>query len=168
MRLNHRKGGTVASLVHYNRCIYFREYVKWRAQHVIQGYRNDDPRFLPARKRLEDFVDSVTVLLPKPRSGEREAISGEAERLLREVIHPDHPKNPFRAKHRHRNYALLLLYVEFGTRLAEALVLKGQDLVLHGSEPGLIVHRRADDPADPRTDQPLTKTASRPLPLSAK
>lgn len=165
MRLNRRTGRTVVGLAHYHRCIYFRDYVKWRAQNVIQAIRNDDPRFLPARTRLEEFEDGVTKMLPKPRPGSRQAISAEAEDRLREVIHPDHPENPFRAKHRHRNYALLLLYIELGIRLAEALVVKGLDLVLQGPEPGLIVHRRADAPDDPRTDQPCTKTAGRLLPI---
>ena len=88
-----------------------------------------------------------------------------AARRLREVLRPDHPDNPFQPGHRHRNRALVLFYLDLGVRLSEALVVKGADLNLDGAKPTVVVHRRPDDPDDPRGRQPLTKTFSRVLPL---
>jgi len=150
---------------HYNRCIYVRDYIVWRGQHVVQRIPNVDARFLPARIRLQEFQRSMGVLLLKPKPREREGMPPAAAERLREVLHPGHPGNPFQPGQRHRNRALVLFYLDLGVRLSEALVVKGADLRLDGSEPTVIVHRRPDDPEDPRSRQPLTKTQSRVLPL---
>jgi len=104
-------------------------------------------------------------LLPSPKQHCREGLSPEAQARFRQVIRPDDAENPFQQEHRVRNYALLLLYFDLGVRLAEALVLKGADLNLSPSKPTVTIHRRADDPTDPRSDSPLTKTAGRILPI---
>lgn len=159
------KQPVVNPTTHYNRCLYVRDYIVWRGQRVVQRIPNDDARFLPARTRLEEFQRSMNGLLLKPKPRGREGMPAAATERLREVLHPDHPDNPFQLGQRHRNRALILLYLELGVRLSEALVVKGADLNLGGPEPTVVVHRRPDDPEDPRNRQPLTKTASRVLPL---
>lgn len=166
LRMNLVTQGTVVPLVFYTRCLHVRDYIEWRAEHSLQKRQGDDPLLGYSRHRLAEFMKNMMEFLPKPQSGTRQGITAEAERRLFEVIRPGHPENPFRAKNQHRNQALILLYCQLGIRLSEALVLKGQDLDLHGPEPGLVVHRRADDPDDTRADPPLVKTASRLLPLS--
>lgn len=151
--------------IHYSRCVYVRDYIRWRGQHVVQRIPNGDPRFLPARVRLDEFTEGMTALLPKLRTKGREGLAPAVETRLREVIEPDHPENPFRRGQRHRNYALLLCYLDLGIRLSEALVIKGADLRLDGPDPTVTIHRRPDDRDDTRLHQPLTKTAARILPL---
>ena len=158
-------GQLVNPTTHYNRCLYVRDYIVWRGQGVVQRIPNDDARFLPARTRLEEFRRSMSGLLLKPKPRGREGMPAAAAERLREILHPDHPDNPFQPGQRHRNRALILLYLELGVRLSEALVVKGADLNLDGPEPTIVVHRRPDDPEDPRNRQPLTKTAGRILPL---
>lgn len=167
LRVNRKSEGCtpVDRMTHYSRCVYVREYIRWRGQHVVQRIPNNDPRFLPARIRLEEVSASMTAMLPKPKASGREGLAPEVEARLREVIHPDHPENPFQRAHRHRNYALLLCYLNLGIRLSEALVIKGADLRLDGQRPTVTIHRRPDDRDDPRRRQPLTKTAARILPL---
>ncbi|TPG55490.1 hypothetical protein EAH89_14665 [Roseomonas nepalensis] len=159
--------GRVNSLTHYNRCLYVRDYIVWRAQWVVQRIPNADARFIPARTRVTEFRNNMTSMLSKPRSVGREGLAEETAARLREVIHPNHPENPFQRQHRHRNYALLLTYLDLGVRLSEALVVKGEDLRLSGDRPTLAVHRRPDDRDDLRLAQPLVKTAARVLPLGS-
>ncbi len=165
LRVNQVTGAAVVPLVHYTRVVYVRDYLKWRAEHMAQKLGFDDPRFDRSRVRLGEFLKNMMQFLSKPRVGNREGITADAERILLDTIRPGSPANPFRRKHQHRNHALVLAYLRLGIRLSEALVLKGADLDLHGPKPYLVVHRRADDPDDPRPDQPLVKTAGRLLPL---
>ena len=155
--------GLVGSMTHYSRCLYVRDYLTWRAQRV--NFRINDPqRTQVANDRLEAFRTSFDAILPRPQQIGREGVSHEVQARFLEVIHPAHPDNPFQAAQRARNYALLLLYYELGIRLSEALVIKGADLNL-SSAPAVTIHRRADDPTDPRVDPPLTKTRGRILPI---
>lgn len=165
LRLNQITGKAVVPVVHYVHCMHVRDYIKWRSEHVIQRLKLDDPRFDRSRVRLDEFQKNMMQFLAKPRGGSREGITSEAERILLDVVRPGASGNPFHPRHQHRNQALVLTYVRLGVRRSEALVLKGIDLDLHGPEPSLVVHRRADDPDDTRLDQPLVKTASRILPL---
>ena len=165
LRMNLVTQGTVVPLVFYTRCLHVRDYIKWRAEHSLQKRQGDDPRLGYSRHRLAEFMRNMMEFLPKPRSGNREGITAAAESRLLEIIRPGHPENPFRCKNQHRNHALILLYSKLGIRLSEALILKGQDLDLHGAEPGIVVHRRADDPDDTRADPPLVKTNGRLLPI---
>ncbi len=153
----------VAPVSHYNRCVYFRDYLVKRALVVVGRAGNE--RQIAVNLKLDAFRKRVDSLLRKPKPGNREGLAPEVECRLREVIRPGHPENPFRRKHQHRNFALLLLYLELPLRLSEALSIKGMDLALDGSAPLLTVHRRADDPDDRRGRQPLVKTNARVLPL---
>jgi integrase len=168
LRRNQRPGKRdllVTAHTHYARCLYVRDYIVWRADTVVQRIPNSHQTFLPARVRLDEFRRGMIAMLPKPKGRSREGVSEEIEGRLRDVIRPDHPENPFHKQNRHRNYALLLLYLDLGVRLSEALVIKGQDLLLHGDNPTVTIHRRPDDPQDRRQLQPLVKTAGRILPL---
>lgn len=156
---------TVGRHTHYTRIIRARDYVTWVAEAYIHRIPNASDRFLPSRARLQEFQDGMTRLLPKPKVNKREGIGPEAEARLREVIVPGHQDNPFQSVHQHRNHALILCHLDLGVRLSEALALKGHDLALHGGRSTLAVHRRPDDPDDPRRDKPNAKTRGRILPL---
>jgi integrase len=156
----------VCAETHHARCHYVREYIAWRMTTVIHRLPNDDDRFFKARTRLDEFRNQVQSLMPKVRERARIGLPSELQDRFLEVIHPDGPHNPFQSVHRHRNHALLLLYYELGLRRAEPLVIKGADLNLSQIAPTVTIHRRADDPSDPRARQPLTKTAGRVLAIS--
>lgn len=167
LRVNLRSsdGSPVNPGTHYSRCVFVRDYIEWRGQHVVQRIPNGDSRFIAARTRLEEFCATMTALLPRVRVRGREGIELDVEARVRAVIHPDHPENPFQRGHRHRNHALLLCFLDLGVRLSEALVIQGADLNLGPTEPSVTIHRRPDDPKDNRKRQPLVKTQGRVLPL---
>jgi integrase len=168
MNLRANDGKPINPGTHYSRCVFVRDYIKWRGEHVVQRIPNGDSRFMPARTRLDEFCAGMTALLPKIRAGVREGVTADVEARLRDVIRPNHPDNPFQRQHQHRNHALLLCYLDLGVRLSEALVIQGSDLDLTSKQPTVTIHRRPDDLRDRRTRQPLVKTAGRILPLGAE
>jgi hypothetical protein len=135
LRVNRRAGALkpVHPVFHYNRCQYFRDYITWLTERVISRMP-PEKRYVGASKKLQDFRKQLMQLLRRGSVGRsaREGLSKEVEARLREVIEPDHPDNPFRRKHRVRNHALILCYLELGVRLSEALVVKGTTLPLAG------------------------------------
>jgi integrase len=174
LRLNLRaaKGAKVKGTVkpgHFvNRCHAVRDYIVWHANLALHRIRVGDPRLPEARLALDRFVKTIDSDLPSGGSGERDPVHEDALQEMLAAIVPGSPNNPFRPEHQHRNYALLLLYYETGMRRAEALVLKGEDLILHGAKPSVTVVRRPDDKDDRRKIEPRVKTLGREIPISAE
>ncbi|MGV1904802.1 site-specific integrase [uncultured Agrobacterium sp.] len=96
-----------------------------------------------------------------------EGLADAAVKRLREVIEPDHPENPFHPSGRFRNYLIVRLLLDLGIRRGELLGIKVADCQL-GSKGMITIHRRPDDPADPRREKPATKTKARILALSPR
>ncbi|MBB4053680.1 integrase [Devosia subaequoris] len=115
---------------------------------------------------LRGYVTSVGSRR-KNGAGEREGMERAAVVQLRRVIEPQHPDNPFRADVRFRNYVIVRLLLDLGIRRGELLGIRVDDLEL-GSNGTVMVHRRPDDPLDPRTRKPNTKTESRLLALNGR
>ncbi len=108
--------------------------------------------------------------ITKPKGndiGGREGLPEAAVSRLRAVIEPDSPENPFEAKVRFRNYLIVRLLLDLGIRRGELLGLRVSDCTF-GTRGTITVHRRPDDPDDPRTVQPSSKTNARELPLGGR
>lgn len=155
----------VQPATHFVRVLDVRNYVAWRCETAIHRIPNGEGHYKDAAQRLADWKDMFKRNVRSGPSKERYGLTREQRKRFLEVIHPDSDENPFDSAHRHRNYALLLLYYELGLRRAEPLALKTSDLQFSGNKPILHVHRRPDDPEDPRHEQPLIKTAARSLPV---
>lgn len=153
---------------HFGRVLDVRNYVAWRCESAIHRTPNGDGRYKDAAQRLADWKEMFKRNVRSGPSKDKYGLTREQRKRFLEVIHPDSDENPFDLAHRHRNYALLLLYYELGLRRAEPLALKSCDLQFHSNMPILHVHRRPDDPEDPRQDQPLIKTAARSLPVGQR
>lgn len=161
------------------------QYLEWLGQEYLArlGSTNSS-RYLLGKDRLERFVTRATASGKFGGSSEnikpRWGLLKEQRQLFLDIIRPGHPGNPFQSIHQHRNYALLLLYYEFGMRLAEPLTLRlvatrtvqsSVDLIGSytrerggaGNSPAIWLVANHDDPDDPRTDQPVLKTAGRLL-----
>lgn len=152
----------VTPSVLYARCKAANDYLSWRTNRAIERIRSADPKLPEARLRFEAFKGAMMNNLPKPRSQETLGLDERAKALFLEAIHPDSELNPFQRAHRHRNYALMLLYFEVGLRRGEALVLKGEHLIdLEGRQPTVRTLRAPDDPADVRRAEPRVKTLPR-------
>ncbi len=82
---------------------------------------------------------------------------------LNQLIEPDSPSNPFKRELQLRNKLLIYLLRSLGKRRGEVLNLRIADIKLR--EQRIDIVRRNDDPADPRTRQPLVKTREHSVPL---
>jgi integrase len=91
-----------------------------------------------------------------------QGLSSEDSERLRQVIVPNHPDNPFRPEVQYRNYLIVRLLLELGMRRGELLGIKVGDCAINASST-IELHRRPDDPDDPRAYKPATKTLPRKL-----
>lgn len=128
----------------------------------------------PARTALwNDWMwckDALDARVPRHKGrnvvGLREGLSTDVVNRLLSVTAPDSPENPWQGTSaRVRNYLVIRWLLELGLRRGELLNIKIPDINFHSEE--LLVARRADDPEDPRKDQPKVKTRDRKLPVSS-
>lgn len=151
---------------YYFRCHAVRDYIVWHAHRSIDRIQSREvDRLKEARLRLDDFRERMTGDLPSPRQRNRQGVGEEVQDVFLEAIRPGSASNPFQRQHQARNYALLLIYHVHGTRKADPLKLKGEDLHLHGNEPSMDIIVRHDEKGDPRRREPRHKTFGRPLKL---
>lgn len=122
------------------------------------------------RDNCLQWVRSRYVAIKKSKRndiGNRQGLKEEEIIRLRAVIEPDHSENPFEPKVRFRNYLIVRLLLDLGIRRGELLGIRVEDVRL-GSNGTVTIHRRPDDPDDPRKVQPSSKTEARLLPLNSR
>lgn len=152
-----------------NRVRAIRDYLDWLVRYrlaryplsSVQGHRLWDDW-----KRCKDALDA-RVPRHKGRNtiGQREGLSPEVVNRLLSVTAPESSENPWKGDGtRIRNSLVIRWLLELGLRRGELLNVKITDINFQSEE--LLVARRADDPQDPRKDQPKVKTRDRKLPLS--
>lgn len=99
-----------------------------------------------------------------PRSSTpREGLDRMALARLRDVIHPDHPDNPWRREVRCRNGLIVLALWTQGVRRGELLAMRTGDLEFGAERAFMTIVRRPDDPLDARSPKPSVKTLGRRL-----
>lgn len=142
------------------------DYLVWRAGNVLLKLDIRDPRRFEARLMVDKLHEWIVGDIPVWENDLLEGLSGEVREILVRAITAEDPSNPFTQRHQIRNEALWLLYIDAGVRKSEALGVKTRHLRLGGDDPGLTIHRNADDPEDPRAQQPVTKTKAHPVQFS--
>ncbi|MDR0191354.1 site-specific integrase [Pseudomonas yamanorum] len=159
----------VASQTAANRIRVIRDYLDWLVRYCMARHHSNVAEGERLRREWTSCKDALNARLPRHKGrktiGQREGLQPEvAERLLR-VTSPASPENPWKGEAtRIRNALLVRWFYELGLRRGELLNVKIPDINFQSEE--LIVARRADDPEDPRKDQPLVKTRDRKIPLS--
>ena len=149
------------------RCI--RDYLKWlvsdRSSRV--GVASEYRTALEAAGRF--VVGAIDARLPAGDSrgylGGREGLASDSVKELLRVIDPNSPDNPWQDEHsRFRNELIILWLYYLGVRRGELLGVRISDVDFRKGS--VTIARRADDPTDPRKDQPNVKTRAREIPLS--
>jgi integrase len=137
------------------------DYLVWRLEDVILKIDIRDPRRIEARFMSEKLHDWIVGKIPVHENDLLEGLSKAERAILVRAVTVGDPSNPFVPRNQIRNQALWLLYVDGGVRRSEALGIKTRYVRLGGDQPGLTIHRNADDREDPRRNQPVTKTKAR-------
>lgn len=152
-----------------SRLRYIRMYLQWLAGERL-GRHGVAPsvaaRLGDLSRRVAKAIDTrIPNKSGRNQLNQREGLSDEAQAELLRVTDPHSPNNPWRDQHtRYRNALLVNWLLYLGIRMGEALGVRVSDIVVYQKE--VTIHRRADDPDDPRRQQPQTKTRARVLPLN--
>jgi len=147
---------------------YIRDYLAWlaRVQLSLHGLEQATERRL--RGEVESLVKAINARIPgKSRGNLTDAPEGLPEEAVAEllrVIDPHSDDNPWSHEHtRYRNELIILWMIFLGPRRGEVLGVRVGDINFQKGT--VTIHRSADDPEDPRTNSPETKTKSREIPV---
>jgi integrase len=150
-----------------NRYRSFVEYVLWLTEPVVARASPDRRGGLVAAR--QEFEKRSRKAGPKAGpadgnvTGERHGLDPVERELFLRVIRPGDPANPFSPAFQVRNHAILLTSYKLGLRSGEILGAKVRDIRFEDDPAYITIHRRQDDPEDPRAEQPVAKTKARIL-----
>ncbi len=149
------------------RCI--RDYLKWLLADRSFRFGADSDLRSSLEAAGEFLVGALDARLPTGDSrghlSQREGLDTDSVTELLRVVDPGCPDNPWHEEHsRFRNELLILWLYYLGLRRGELLGVRVSDIDFRKGS--AIVARRADDPNDPRKNQPNVKTKAREIPLS--
>nr|WP_161564148.1 site-specific integrase [Pseudomonas aeruginosa] len=148
---------------------YICQYLRWFTARRVRQWNSLEAPIGELLAEVKLSLDTLKSQVPskignRNRVGLREGLSVEVQNRLVEVIHPEAPENPWKSQHvRYRNQLLIHWLIGLSLRRGEALGVRLTDIDFRLNE--VLIARRADAQDDPRTYQPLTKTADRILGL---
>jgi len=149
------------------RLCYIRRYLDWLSRSEILKLKASDSRRAALDKVAGTTLDAITARLPRGRGTNntwREGMEPEVFDSMLAVIERDSSNNPWTGEHaRERNALMVLWLASLGLRRGELLGVRVSDINFQSNE--VMIPRRADDPDDPRREQPNAKTSDRLLPL---
>jgi len=154
------KAATAATRLEYTR-----NYLDWLAQKEIQKLNRTSDECATLELWRQTMVQQITARIPRGQdiSVKKGLKSGQLKLLLK-VIDPSSPLNPWKDPFcRVRNELIIKSFLALGNRKGEALGLRTTDV--KQGERTVEIHRRPDNPTDPRLRKPATKTLPRTLPL---
>ena len=164
--------GTVETAVASAAYQAFVDFSKWTFAPIIARLM-DDARRIAATDQFKDFQRRASANRPQSqgpvetgiRVDETNGLTSRQRLIFLSAITPGDATNPYRACDQHRMYAPLLTAYALGPRSGELLGLMVKDFKQNTNPATLTIHRRHDNPEDPRTTQPVAKTHGRILAL---
>jgi integrase len=171
MRESHRPSIVVDTETAARRLYVVCNYLDWLARIRASWISIQSPIYEASIKARTEMKENIMVRIPEVKRTEtkrREGLSQELQNILKEVIDPESPRNPWVDQFtRDRNELFLHLLLELGPRRGEVLQLRiGRDF--NAGTNTLTIQRVPDDKDDPRINEPNAKTLDRDLPLSEK
>ncbi|MBA6123573.1 tyrosine-type recombinase/integrase [Pseudomonas aeruginosa] len=153
-----------------NRVRVIRDYLDWLVRYHMARYDSEATEGERLWNEWTSCKEALNARLPRHKGrntvGQREGLQPEVVEKLLNVTSPTSSENPWKGRGTCiRNALLVRWFYELGLRRGEVLNVKISDINFQSEE--LTVVRRADDPEDPRKDQPLVKTRDRKIPLSS-
>ncbi len=158
----------VTSSTQYIRMSYQCEYLEWLAIRIIE----QEAKFIDnaALERIKFMSKSFSARRPNKsissREKARKGLTEDQQSLLLETVKPASLTNPFSIALQIRNQLIVLLLYHLGIRAGELLALRISDFDFQQNT--VLIARRHDNPHDPRSYQPVVKTADRRIPLTTQ
>ncbi|NPT60048.1 tyrosine-type recombinase/integrase [Paraburkholderia elongata] len=148
---------------------YIRQFIGWLADRRLLSLSAQHANRAALLGVKEIVVSGLTARIPtgkgRNKASSRVALDEAAQERLWQIIDVNSSENPWKSGHgRVRNELIVRWLMGLGVRRGELLGVKVDDVNFRANE--VFIARRADDPVDPRTYQPNTKTADRILPIS--
>lgn len=147
-----------------------RDYIKWLCLARISKHGIETSLRLSLDSSIQYTSNAIEARLPSSTNkyskvDQREGLIPEVVSRIIKVINPQSNDNPWSDEHsKYRNQLIVLWLLNCGLRRGELLNIRISDLNFR--EATALVARRADDPRDPRVNQPKVKTKGREIPLS--
>lgn len=147
---------------------YVIHYLKWLTTSRRLRIGPKHPLYSGLTESAALALDALHARMPHGgESAERLGLDEAQRQQLRAAVQVDAEGNPWKREHaRVRNNLAIRWLADLGLRRGELLSVRVRDINFQTNE--VTIHRRADDPEDPRRHQPLTKTRGRLLPLGAE
>jgi len=148
-----------------------RDYLRWLAIARMSKHGIDASLRITLESSTQYTSHAIDARLPSAsyKSGEldqREGLEPEVVERILKVIDPHSSDNPWTDEHsRYRNALIIEWLLCFGLRRGELLNVRIRDIKFR--EGTVTVVRRADNPNDPRRNQPKVKTKGREIPISS-
>lgn len=149
-----------------NRIRDIRDFLDWWVNAYLAKIKINNPKYSKLVESKKFVIKNLTSRIPKESHnssfGGREGLPINIQKILLEMIDHNSLTNPWKSKFtRARNELIILWLLQFGIRRGELLNLKISDI--NFQQETFYILRRADDPDDPRKDQPNVKTKGRKL-----
>ncbi|WP_319470106.1 tyrosine-type recombinase/integrase [uncultured Pseudodesulfovibrio sp.] len=168
LELRAKFGDFVSSGTQSIRLNYIIKYLDWLIFELFK--KSDAKNFSEVTEKKKDFLQCIKARIPNMRPDSYSAISTPkgydltVHRRILDVIEPTHPDNPWRGDFvRHRNCLYVNMCLALGLRLGDTESLEVTHIVRTANPPYLQIHRKPDNPEDPRIREPNIKTLPRTL-----
>ena len=144
---------------------YSAAFLEWMGRRHIDSLAFDHPQRNALQEAISGAVEAIRARSgSQTNDGPGKGLLPEVRDRLMQVIRPDNPENPWRTEHgRVRNNLMLLWFFDLGLRRGELAGVRISRMSSSMAE--VRIDRRADDPKDPRKQQPNAKTLGRNLEL---
>lgn len=162
---------TISSAATGNRIRVIRDFLVWMVDIHMAKLPERDMTFILLKDAKELVKSTLESRIPSASGNSSKSapmgLSEEAIDKLFEVVDRGSPYNPWKNNFtKSRNELIILWLYQFGLRRSELLGLKISDLNFQSETFNIV--RRADDPEDPRLNQPLVKTHGRKITMPNK
>jgi integrase len=152
-----------------NRLRIVRDYLVWLSLVRSSQQKKQSCHVESLREAQQLIVKAINSMMPDVCTSDclddREGLDQKSREKLLEVIEPDSEDNPWMEEYsRYRNALIMHWLYYHGLRRGELLGIRISDI--NFQESTVVVARRADDPQDPRRNQPNAKTRARKIRLS--
>lgn len=150
-----------------------KHYLSWCATRYIPRIRKSASALVDINAVFVDVADAIerrfeshTVDL-RPNQTRYRSLTDTQLQIIRGLIRPNAPENPFPKRLQLRNWLMIELLLETGMRRGELLKLYTTDINQGSMHAYVSILDREQDAGDPRAEEPALKTNSRTIGISS-